>query len=65
MTEIVEEFFSGYCKTHNESRMITCEYRVENGYYSLESVDCDFMDCPHSAACTVVRQALEKEEEEP
>ena len=26
MDEIIEEMFSGYCKAHNQTKIITCEY---------------------------------------
>ena len=64
--DIIEEFFTGYCKKHNTTQMLTAEYsQDEDGYFSLENVTCEFGNCPYSGECTVIRQALAKEDEEP
>lgn len=66
MSEIVEEFFTGYCKSHNSTKRIFCEYsKDEDGYFSLEYVDCDFDKCVYNGECPVIQQALAKEDEEP
>lgn len=43
MDEIIEEMFSGYCKAHNQTKIITCEYsKNKYGELCLKNVDCDF-----------------------
>ena len=63
MGQMIEEFFTGYCKAHNTMQTICCEYSVDSDGYSLLSVDCDFERCVHSKNCDVVKKALEKEDE--
>ncbi|MDO5425423.1 MAG: ubiquinone biosynthesis protein UbiE [Eubacteriales bacterium] len=64
MNTIIEEMFTGYCKAHNQTQIITCEYsKNAYGELSLEHVDCDFLQCVHNKDCQVVRQALAKEDE--
>ena len=46
MDEIIEEMFSGYCKAHNQTKIITCEYsKNKYGELCLKNVDCDFLEC--------------------
>lgn len=64
MSEIIEEIFTGYCKAHNKTQMITCEYERLPFGLSLQNVDCDYEKCVHNGNCDVIRQALAKEEED-
>lgn len=63
MSEIIEEIFTGYCKTHNSHQSIICEYERLPFGWSLESVSCDYRNCIHNGDCLVIRQALAKEDE--
>ncbi len=46
-----EQFFSGYCRTQDCSRMV-CAVK-ENG--NLIEADCSFECCPFTAECTVAQ----------
>ncbi|MDO4519108.1 MAG: ubiquinone biosynthesis protein UbiE [Eubacteriales bacterium] len=61
--EIIEEIFSGYCKSKNLTQSIICEYEQLACGLSLLSVSCDFEKCLYNKDCTVVQQALAKEDE--
>ncbi|MBQ4563988.1 MAG: ubiquinone biosynthesis protein UbiE [Lachnospiraceae bacterium] len=63
MRQTTEEFFTGYCKAHNMTQVISCEYSWDGESWSLEAIDCDFERCVHSKTCDVVKRALEKEDE--
>lgn len=60
--EIVEEIFTGYCKAHNLTQIVTCEYEKLPDGLSLAHVDCDYEKCVHNGNCQVIRQALAREE---
>ena len=47
-----EVFFSGYCRTTDNSRMV--EVIVEDG--SVTEVDCSYEVCPFTAECTVAQK---------
>lgn len=47
-----EMFFSGYCRTIDQSRMVTVE--LEDG--KLSAVDCSYENCPYTQNCTIARQ---------
>lgn len=47
-----ESFFSGYCRTIDESRMVAVV--TENG--QLIEVDCCFESCIHAPNCTIAAQ---------
>ena len=47
-----ESFFSGYCRTIDESRMVAVV--SEDG--QLIEVDCCFDSCIHAANCTIAAQ---------
>ncbi len=54
-----EHFISGYCRTIDQSRMVTAV--TENG--QLTEVDCCFDNCIHAPNCTVakeIRQLIQK-----
>lgn len=60
MDEIQEEIFSGFCRTCNQGQTVTCEFILEEGAYVLESVDCAFERCIHTASCEIAKQIREK-----
>ncbi len=49
-----EKIFSGYCRTLDQSRMVTAEN--EDGKWS---VDCSFETCPFADACTIAQSLRE------
>ncbi len=54
-----ELFFSGYCRTIDQSRMVTAE--IEGG--ELTEVDCCYETCIHAPNCTIaeeIRKALKE-----
>ena len=57
-----EEFYSGFCKTINDTRRICCEFRVEDGKYLFDNSDCEYEGCHFREECLVIRQALEREQ---
>ena len=62
--DIEEYFFSGYCKARNQTRLMTCEYSVQPYGLCLEQIlGCDLGTCQYNKDCTIVKMALEKEEE--
>ena len=63
MNEIIEEIFTGYCKSHNSTQTIICEYEQLPCGLSLDHVSCDYMKCSYNKDCQVIRQALAKEDE--
>lgn len=50
-----EEFISGYCRTIDESRMVTVE--ITDGV--LDGVDCCFEACVHAPNCTIAKRIRE------
>lgn len=59
-----ESFFSGYCRTTDESRIVTTI--TENG--KLMEVDCCFETCVHAQNCTIaaqIRQLFRPTDNEP
>ena len=47
-----EHFLSGYCRTADQSRMVTVV--TEDG--ELTEVDCCFETCVHAPSCTIAEQ---------
>lgn len=47
-----EYFFTGYCRTIDQSRMVTVE--TEDG--QLTEVDCCFETCVHAPNCTIAEE---------
>ena len=47
-----EHFFSGYCRTIDESRMVTVV--TENDV--LTEVDCCYENCIHAPNCTIAKE---------
>ncbi len=50
-----EFFFSGYCRTVDDSRMVTVE--VDSG--RLLEVDCCYEHCVYTANCTIAQKIQE------
>lgn len=50
-----ELFFSGYCRTADQSRLVTAV--TEDG--KLIEVDCCYESCPHTASCTIAQKITE------
>ena len=47
-----EVFFSGYCRTMDESRMV-CAVKEDD---KLTDVDCSYEGCPFTKECTVAQK---------
>ena len=47
-----EYFFSGYCRTLDNSRTVAAE--VEDG--QVTEVDCCFENCIHASNCTIAQE---------
>ncbi|MDD2957244.1 MAG: ubiquinone biosynthesis protein UbiE [Lachnospiraceae bacterium] len=57
---MTEEFFNGFCKAQNQSRMVICEFEIaSDGKRSFIESDCAYGACSHSAECLLMKQALE------
>ena len=52
-----EFFFSGYCRTTDQSRTVCAEFTDGK----LDSADCCYPDCPYVDNCTIAKQIKEKE----
>ena len=50
-----ENFFSGYCRQMDDSRMVAV---VKEGCTLLE-VDCGYPDCPYSPDCVIAKGITE------
>lgn len=50
-----ESFFSGYCRTIDNSRMVA----VETEEAKLVEVDCSFESCPFTGECTIAKEIRE------
>ena len=62
MSTIQEEFFSGFCRTANETRTVACEYACgTDGSVVMTEFGCDYEKCVNSAACLILEQAREIE----
>lgn len=47
-----EEFISGYCRTLDQSRMVTVE--LTDG--QIDEVDCLYGSCPHEPNCPIAQR---------
>jgi len=64
MAEIVEEFFSGFCRTSNETRTVECEYEKNtDGTWRLVEFGCNYEKCPNNAGCLIYQQARDREKQ--
>lgn len=59
MEDIIEEFISGFCRTGNQGRTVTCEFTKKDGEIQLEEVDCMYEKCIHKASCQIAKQIRE------
>lgn len=50
-----EEFISGYCRTLDQSRMVTVE--LADG--QIDDVDCLYGNCPHEPNCQIAKKIRE------
>lgn len=50
-----EAFFSGYCRTQDEGRMVCAV--CEDG--RLTDVDCSYEVCPYTPSCTIAQKIKE------
>lgn len=61
MSEIIEEFFTGYCKNFDMTQTVICEYeQLADGLHFLNS-SCEYGTCIHSENCNVMQQALNRQ----
>ena len=61
MAEIIEEFFTGYCRNFDMTQTVICEFeQLPDGLHLLDS-SCEYGDCKFSKDCTLMKQALDKE----
>lgn len=44
-----EQFFSGYCRQLDKSRLVCVTIESE----ALTEVDCDYQNCPHRQNCSI------------
>lgn len=62
--ELEEYIFTGYCKSKNMTSIMTAEYSMQSYGMCLEQIiGCDFLKCQYNKDCTIVKQALAKEDE--
>lgn len=59
MEEIIEQIISGFCRTNNQGRTVTCEFTEKEGKTVLEEVDCLYENCIHKASCQIAKQIQE------
>lgn len=64
MSEVIERFFNGFCRTQNQMQMITCEYSKQDQKLHLEHADCAFRKCAHNDNCEIMKQAYQLEQTE-
>ena len=63
MQENIEEMFQGYCRAGDQSRIVTCEFHMEDDKKVLDYADCAYGSCVHSKTCKLmesVRNMIEK-----
>ncbi|MBS6194931.1 MAG: hypothetical protein KH828_05055 [Clostridiales bacterium] len=59
MAEIIEEIYSGFCRTCNQGRTVTCEFEEKQGKMVLQEVDCMYEKCLHRSSCQIAKQIQE------
>lgn len=59
LSEIIEEFLSGFCRTCNGTQTVCCEYSQEGEKRYLEFMDCAHESCIHHGACQIYKEAHE------
>lgn len=64
LQDLEEYCFTGYCKKKNMTAIMTSEYTRESYGLCLEQIlGCDYLKCEYNKDCTIVKQALSKEDE--
>lgn len=64
LQEPEEYCFTGYCKKKNMTSIMTGKYSLESYGLCLEQIlGCDYLKCEYNKDCTIVKQALAKEDE--
>ena len=58
--ELIEEMYSGFCKTLNETRTVFFEFENRGGKRFFAHADCAYGTCPHSKTCLLMKQAKEE-----
>lgn len=56
MDKIIEEIISGFCRTNNQGRTVTCEFTENNGKTELVEADCMYEKCIHRASCQIAKE---------
>lgn len=59
MSEIKEEFLSGFCRQQNQGRSVTCEFQITEEGARLSFVDCGYKNCVHKGSCLIAGQIQE------
>ena len=54
--EIREDIISGFCRSQNQGRTVTCELEPQNGGWKLICADCGYENCIHTGGCQVASQ---------
>jgi hypothetical protein len=56
--KIREEFFSGFCREQNQTRMVACEFEeLEDGSIRLYSSDYSYGECTFTGDCLLMKEA--------
>lgn len=63
MSEILEEFFNGFCKNYDMARTAIGEFREEDGKVVLDQIDCDYDHCLHRDNCEMMKKVFAYMEE--
>lgn len=58
MSEIIEEFFNGYCKNYDMARTAIGEFSEEKEVLKLEQIDCDYGNCIYSEDCEMMHKVF-------
>lgn len=64
MSEIIEEFFQGYCRACDMARTAVGEFRLEDNKLVLDQIDCDYGTCIHGESCQMMKQVFAFMEQE-
>ncbi len=51
-----EACFSGYCRQTDQSRMVFCQFLIENGQTRLIEADCAYPTCKFAPECQLAAQ---------
>ena len=61
MGEIIEEFFTGYCRNFDMTQTVICEFEQSPQGLQLLDSSCEYGNCRYSKYCVVMQQALARE----